>query len=170
MDTIIIDDEERALDMLEFHLESYFQDYVVIARYSDIHEALLGILKKKPEVIFMDINMPSGSGVELLMKIKHLKCKVIFLTAHSEYAIEAIKHEAFDYLLKPINLEEFNRVDNKIRNSKTNNDIRTSKKIKIQISNQVYLFNISEILFARSEGNYTTIYSTTQNPIILSNV
>lgn len=168
MDTIIVDDEEKALDMLEFYLENYFSEYTIVGRYMDISNALEGILKYKPDVVFLDINMPSGTGIELLGKIKHLNCKVIFLTAHSEYAIDAIRQSAFDYLLKPINLDELSRVDSKIKNAIPSRVLSQTKKVKIQISNHVYLFDQDEIIFARSEGNYTTIYSTTQKPIVIS--
>lgn len=168
MDTIIVDDEQKAIDLLEFHLTNYFDHYKLIANYTNAQEALEGILTLKPDVVFLDINMPSGSGLELLRKINHLNCKIVFLTAHSEYALDAIKNNAFDYLLKPINVDELNRVDIKLRNWKNSQVAILSKKIKIQISNQVFLFEPNDIIFARSEGNYTTIYSTTQDPIILS--
>ena len=110
METVIVDDEEKAIEMLEYHLTEYFPDYNVVAKFQDIETAVGGILKIKPDVLFLDINMPSGSGIELLSRIRHLNILTVFLTAHSEYAIEAIKLDAFDYLLKPINISELNRV------------------------------------------------------------
>lgn len=168
MDTIIVDDEEKALDMLQFYLENYFSKYTIIGRYTNVNDALEGILLKKPDVVFLDINMPSGSGIELLAKIKHLDCKIIFLTAHSKYAIEAIKHSAFDYLLKPLNLDELIRVDYKIESFKTLTSLVKVKKIKIKISNHVYLLDEDDITFASSEGNYTTIHLSKQSPIMIS--
>ncbi len=167
METIIVDDEEKAIEMLEFYLSEYFPSFEVIGTYMDIESAIDGILKNKPEILFLDINMPSGTGIELLSRIKHLNILTIFLTAHSEYAIEAIKLDAFDYLLKPLNLAEFNRVNAKILDFKKK-PILEENKIKIQISNNIYLFNVEEIILASSEGNYTTIFSTSQKPLVLS--
>lgn len=167
METIIVDDEEKAIEMLEFHLNEYFPKYNVIATYKNIDDAIDGILKNKPEILFLDINMPSGTGIELLSRIGHLNILTIFLTAHSEYAIEAIKLDAFDYLLKPLDLNELNRVNAKILDFKRKSSTK-EEKIKIQISNNIYLFEPNEIILASSEGNYTTIISTTQKPLVLS--
>ena len=167
METIIVDDEEKAIEMLEYHLTEYFPDFKVVAKFQNIETAVEGILRMKPEVLFLDINMPSGSGIELLSRIRHLNILTIFLTAHSEYAIEAIKLDAFDYLLKPINISELNRVNAKILESKRKS-LKNDDKIKIQISNNIYLFDHSEIIMASSQGNYTTIISTSQKPLMIS--
>lgn len=168
METIIVDDEPKAIELLEFYLNEYFPQYKIVSRYNDSQSALEGILKTKPQVLFLDINMPNGNGIDLLTKIQSLNIITVFLTAHAEYAIEAIKQNAFDYLLKPINLEELNRVVLKIQDYQNKNRNFQEKKIKIQISTSVYLFEPNEIIFASSEGNYTTIYSTTQKPLVIT--
>lgn len=154
--------------MLEFHLENYLSDYSIVGRYVNVQEGLIAIVNKRPDIIFLDVNMPTGSGIDLLTKIQHMNCKVILLTAHAEYALDAIKHNAFDYLLKPIQVEELYRVDLKIRMHNATTQSRRKEKIKIHISAQTYLFDSSDILYASSEGNYTTIYSRNQSPLIVS--
>lgn len=168
MDTIIIDDEIKSIELLEFHLSQYFDTFCIKGKFTNIQDALIGVLKFKPKVIFLDINMPSGSGIEFLEKIKEMNILTVFLTAHSQYAIEAIKLGAFDYLLKPINLEELIRVEVKIRKFIAQSLDTKEARIKFQISKTQYIFNSNDILYAHSEGNYTTIYSTSKKPLVIT--
>lgn len=169
MNTIIVDDETKAIDLLEYHLTEFFEDFNITGKYTNINDTLLHVLKDTPEVIFLDINMPEGTGIELLEQIKDKNILVIFVTAHTEYAIDAIKLDAFDYLLKPINISELNRVHSKIINHlKSSIPEKMPAKIKIKISNKHYLFEPNEIINISSEGNYTTIFSTTNSPILIT--
>jgi two-component system LytT family response regulator len=169
MNTIIVDDEIKAIDLLDYHLTEFFDDFNIVGRYKNINNALEHILKNKPDVIFLDINMPNGTGLELLEQIKDKNILTILVTAHQEYAIDAIKLSAFDYLLKPINISELNRVHSKLVNNFTHKNIETKDlKIKIKVSTKHYLFDSFEIYHISSEGNYSTIYSKVQKPLIIS--
>ena len=170
MKTIIIEDEIKSIELLEYYLTEFFNDFSIEGKYTNINDALLHVLKEEPEVIFLDINMPNGNGLELLEQIKDKNIPTIFVTAHAEYAIDAIKLSAFDYLLKPINISELNRVHLKLKKHITSNAIAVNNdfKINIKISAKHYLFNPSDIINVSSEGNYSTIYSTSQKPLILS--
>ncbi len=113
--------------------------------------------------------MPGGSGIELLNQIKDLNIITVFCTAHAEYAIEAIKLDAFDYLNKPINISELNRVHKKITDKlRKEPNPASQKKIKIKAASKFYIFEPHEIINISSEGNYTTIHSTTNSPILIS--
>jgi two-component system LytT family response regulator len=102
--TIIIDDEYNASEFLEKMLKRYFPNKFHICKTCEsIDDAVKQIELYKPDLIFLDIQMPNKNGFELFKEIKEINFEVIFTTAHSEFAIEAIKRSALDYLLKPIN-------------------------------------------------------------------
>ena len=168
MDTIIIDDEAKTIRLLEYHLERYFDDFNIIGKYDDSREGLEAIFTKSPQVIFLDINMPFLSGIDVLKRIKHLDALVIFLTAHRDYAIEALRLNAFDYLLKPIETEELLRIHVKLKTELTKHNNYENSRIKITINNDIHFYEEDEIIYARSEGNYTTIYSTNKKPLVIT--
>jgi len=169
MKTIIVDDEIKSIELLEYYLTDFFKDFKIKGKFTNIKEALEYIEKDKPNVIFLDINMPKGTGLDLLNLIQEKKIRTIFVTAHSEYAIDAIKLSAFDYLLKPINLKELKRIHLKLlKSSITTTEKIQNKKIEIKISSKHYIFNINEITHISSEGNYTTIHSLVTKPLMIS--
>lgn len=169
METIIIDDELKAIKLLEFHLQRDFNTFNIIGKYTNSEEGLRAVLAQEPKVLFLDINMPKISGIDLLKEIAHLNTYVIFLTAHSEYAIDAIRLDAFDYLLKPISYIELNRIKEKIEKAVLNGAEDSSpKKIKFRINNNAFIYELDDIIYTRSEGNYTTIFSINRKPLTLS--
>ena len=105
--TMIIDNEPRALNRMKLLL-SHFEEIEVVDQIDNAAEAETQILKKQPDLVFMDIEMPGKSGLELAEDINklNLDTKIIFVSAYDHYAIKAIKQYAFDYLLKPVNIDE----------------------------------------------------------------
>ena len=104
---IIVDDEHRGLDMLE-HLLEFCDEVDVIGKYTNPEKAIEKIFKQKPQLLFIDVEMPHMSGFEVLELIRSqgISPITIFITGYSQYAIKAIKEQAFDYLLKPVVLDE----------------------------------------------------------------
>lgn len=169
MKTLIVDDEIKAIEMLEYYLTNFFSDFQIVEKYSNISEAMNYLNSQVVDVIFLDINMPNGSGLELMEIIKDKKIKVILVTAHDKYAVEAIKLDVFDYLLKPINIGELKRVHQKLYNTKNSAQvISNDNKIIIKISSNHYVFEKNQIMYIESSGNYSTIYSVDQKPLIIS--
>lgn len=167
MKALIIDDELKAIELLDYYLTDFFIDFEITGKYTNIKDGFNHINTHEVDVLFLDINMPEGNGIELLNLIQGKNIRTVFTTAHSEYAIDAIKLSAFDYLLKPINITELKRVHSKLQTqlqaSRTN-----CKKISIKISSSHHIFNLDDITHISSEGNYTTVYSTTEKPLIIS--
>ena len=105
--TLIVDDEELARKNLAFLLADYCPTVEVIGMEANAKEAQAFIDKEAIDLLFLDIEMPNGSGFDLLESIKHdIDFKIIFITAYHEYALRAFKYSAVDYILKPINPEE----------------------------------------------------------------
>lgn len=113
--TIIIDDEINNRELLHEMLTAYNKDIDVIDMANDVQSAIKSIEKHDPDLIFLDIEMPGGSGFDVLRHFKDPKFKVIFVTGYEHYAIKAIKHSAIDYILKPIDLEELKKAIGKIK-------------------------------------------------------
>ena len=104
---IIVDDEEPALEMMTSLLKRYFSHkFIIVDSCLNISDAEKSIHANSPDLVFLDIRMKNGGGFELLRKLGKVDFDVIFTTAHSEHALEAIKNSALDYLLKPISPAE----------------------------------------------------------------
>lgn len=168
MKTIIIDDEYRSIEMLEYFLNEFFPEFDVVGKYTNVSDGLIGILQHNPQILFLDINMPEQSGINLFEKIGTKDRITIFVTAHKEYAIDAIQLGAFDYLLKPVSQEELQRLYERIKLKLSNEEWDLSPKVKIKISNRNYLFENDEIVNVCSKGNYSTIHFVDHKPIMIT--
>lgn len=167
---IIVDDEPEARDLLVTLLE-YYPNIIVTAQAGSVDEALGIISTNPPDLIFLDIHMPKKNGFELAIALHNLNIKAnfIFITAYDQYAIQAIKHAAFDYLLKPINEEELRDAISRFQTKKTKSDLSEKIEVLYKALNSCTrlryttrsgftFINIQEIVYLQAEGNYTTIY------------
>ena len=128
--TIIVDDEEHCIDVLETLIKRHLPILEIVAVYSDPEKALEEIRAHDPDLIFLDINMPMLSGLDLLNQLMPFSFKVIFTTAYDTYAIKALKFGAVDYLLKPVMEDDLKlSVSNLIMNmDRSYNEIERFKK------------------------------------------
>ncbi len=99
---VIVEDEKRSREALTGLLKRYCKNLKVVGEAENVREGLEVIRQQNPDVVFLDIQMPDGSGFKLLEQIKHINFDVIFTTAYDQFAIKAIRYSALDYLLKPI--------------------------------------------------------------------
>jgi two-component system LytT family response regulator len=182
--TVIIDDEINARELLEKMLNRYFpQKFIVCDLCESIDEAVKSIEKHKPDLVFLDIQMPNKSGFELFKEIKEIDFEVIFTTAHSKYAIEAIKRSALDYLLKPINyldlLEAVSRYEKKNKKSNQQKQLRVllenidtgdaaHKKMAIPTEIGFEFLKFNSIVFLEAQSNYTKFYLSNNSTITTS--
>lgn len=105
--TVIVDDEQDAVDFIESIAKEYCPNIKIVGRAYSAIEGIEVINKEKPDLVFLDVEMPHGSGFDLLAGFPEKDFDVIFITAFNHYAIRAIKFSAVDYILKPININEF---------------------------------------------------------------
>lgn len=113
---VIVDDEEHARDAIETLLGKYFTEAKVIGKADSVETAYEIITNKDPDLVFLDIRLGAGSGFDLLRKLKDFSFLLIFVTGYEEYAIQAFKVNAIDYLLKPFNPPEFANTVIRVRN------------------------------------------------------
>ncbi|WP_417940643.1 LytR/AlgR family response regulator transcription factor [Flavobacterium sp. RS13.1] len=166
---IIIDDEKRARLNLTLLIEEYCTNVEVIASCENLPEGVKAIRKNKPDLVFLDIEMPGHSGLELLdfFDENEIDFKIIFTTAYQEYAIQAFKFSAVDYLLKPINPNElrdaiirFSKTKEKLENYsilKENIKQDTFKKIAVPTGNSLVFLEKDKIVCIKGEGAYSEI-------------
>lgn len=168
---IIVDDEISNIENLAILLNKYCPKITVAGTATNVEEGLLLIREIRPAILFLDIQMPDKGGFDLLKSIATPDFEVIFVTAYDQYAIQAIKFSAIDYLLKPVNINELiNAVDRaianaekKVQNERLENLIRSiSHKNPLRIAipgNKETLFIDPEtILFCKSDNNYTIFH------------
>ncbi len=169
---ILVDDEPSNLQTLENDLKNYCPQVHVLANCSSGKEGLINIHKYRPAVVFLDIDMPSMTGFEMLQCLESIYFDIIFTTAHQQFAADAFRiNKVVDYLLKPIKrahlIEAVNRVIQRTNRGISIQNlemIKTSyyedtKILPLRASNGIDLIQVNDILYASSEGNYITIHT-----------
>ncbi|MGE0567684.1 MAG: LytR/AlgR family response regulator transcription factor [Bacteroidia bacterium] len=171
MKVIIVDDERLARTELKSLLSEH-KDIEVIAECANADEAKEMINSLKPDVVFLDINMPGKSGLELVEEISALP-DVVFVTAYDEHAIKAFELNAFDYLLKPIDPLRLNETIKKLVIKESvikpeNNEILdTNDTIFIKDGEKCWFVKLENVRLFESEGNYVRVYFNNNKPLIL---
>ncbi len=179
---IIIDDEAKGRLALRKKLQSYCPDVKILAEAADGNEALSVIEKHHPQLIFLDIEMPKMNGFEMLNAIKEKDFQIIFTTAYDQYAIKAIKYAAFDYLLKPVDIEELKSAIARIEVNKTTqtkkqiellqhnigHPKKQMNKLAVSTLNGLLFFEINDVIHLEAQSNYTNIFFKNKPKIIVS--
>lgn len=180
---ILIDDERKALAILKNKLERLCPEVNIIGETQDSAEAITLIKNLKPQLVFLDIAMPEMSGFDVLKEIKNPDFEIIFATAFDNYAIEAIKHCAIGYLVKPIdnndlvetvhkailNIEDKTALQkNKLLIENLGVQTFQNKKIVVPTQEGLEFIQISEIIHFQGEQGYTNIIFTNRKPILSS--
>jgi DNA-binding NarL/FixJ family response regulator len=130
---IIIEDEPKNIRILKDQIHHHCSDLTVIGAAENIKSALLLIEAQKPDLVFLDIEMPFGNAFDLLENIDDINFEIIFITAFSEYAIKAFKYSAIDYLLKPLDIDEL--VEAVERATKRIGDKTINSRVKMLLEN-----------------------------------
>lgn len=157
---IIVDDEPKAIELLENYCNR-IPNIECMQTFRNPVEAILYIEKQKPDVVFLDINMPNLSGIQAA-KIIPKSTHVIFTTAYSEYAVESYELNASDYLLKPITFQRFVKAIDKLKPNTILKETTSSKQIIIKSGYQTFQIAPETILYLEKEGNYMTYHTTSK--------
>lgn len=165
---IIVDDEPKAIKTLTMLIETYCKNVSVINHATSAFDAVSIILKEKPDVVFLDINMPGHDGFDVLEKIQSENIKIIFTTAHKDYAINAIKKGVFDYLLKPVDTDELQLCIENLSKKINSTQANPVAPIQINLKEGVIFIDPSEIVKLEASGSYTDIYIDNNKKITTS--
>lgn len=173
MRVIIIDDERLARKELANSL-SEFSNIEIIEECGNAATASVAIEKKKPDLIFLDIQMPGKNGFELLEELDFVP-QVIFVTAYDDYAIKAFEVNALDYLLKPIQQDRLEEAINKLKPvtpQKTNEEKQLGEddQVFVKDGDKCWFVKLADISMFESEGNYVRVYFENNKPLILKSL
>ena len=181
--TVIVDDEFNARRALANMLEFYCNEVELVGEAQSVEEAYALIDREKPDLILLDIILGNATGFDLLKKLRNMDFKLIFVTAHDEYALRAIKMSALDYLLKPVKpreligaitrvaeaLEKEEKIRMKVETLITNTrEQGGEKKIIVNTMSSIFVLEVKSIIRCESDENYTFIYLENQDRIMVA--
>lgn len=180
---LIIDDEPSAREVLRYMIGNYKSGCKIVGEASSVDSGIEEIKNLKPDLLLLDVELPDGTGFDILDKIASHLIPTIFITAFDHYAINAIKHNAFDYILKPVdqvelfkaiqNIQENKRKEffkNSYNNYQFNKTVSSPEKQKISIldkGEQVFI-SFSDIMYCQAEKSYTSIYLQNNKSLLSS--
>lgn len=182
LEAVIVDDEIKALQSLSWELTNFSKEINVKASFTDPFVALEYLETNTPDCLFLDIEMPTMDGFQFIQKLQNKNFPVVITTAYNQYAIKALKNEAIDYLLKPIDTDDLKETISKIKKFNYNNYTSQKlekillnfnataihKKITINTDGKLVFLESDEILYAESDGNYSTLFLTDGNKLVLT--
>ena len=180
--SVIVDDEPKAIQSLSWELSNYSDQIKVIATFNNPEKALLYLAENNIDCLFLDIEMPTMDGFQFLNKLKSRDFAVVITTAYNEYAIKALKKDALDYLLKPIDSDDLEETIAKVKKHRSRaldsnkiekvllrfNEKLNTKKIAINTDGKLIFLESKEILYIVSDGNYSTFHTTNNKKIVVT--
>jgi two-component system LytT family response regulator len=156
-------------------IASFGMDLTCISKGDSVETGVQAIKDESPDIVLLDIQLPDGTGFDILNHFNNREFKVIFITAHEEHAIKAIKHMAMDYLLKPVDRNELKvaieRAVSTLKAEKSKNKVPLNphkKRLVLKTLESVYVVELETIIRCEADRNYTTFYLTTGNKIVVS--
>lgn len=179
---VIVDDEPKAIQSLSWELANFSNDIQIVESFTKPEEAIAYLKENTPDCLFLDINMPTMDGFQFLDCLKHKDFAVIITTAYNEYALKALKNEAIDYLLKPIDSDDLEETIKKIKKFNANtlsaskveevllnfNANLKQQKVIINTDGKLVFLNIDDILYIESDGNYSTFILTNNQKMLVT--
>jgi len=179
---IIIDDEKKSreliFDIIKFHFPK-----IILEEAENVAEGIKKINVFNPNIVFLDIDMPDGTGFDLLRNLSAYDFKIIFITGHEEHAVKAIKFSALDYILKPVNADELVnavkfalsiiqekneqiKIETLLNN--LNQENKKPRKLILNTSDNIYIVDTKDIIRCQSDNNYTSFFLANTEKIIMS--
>ncbi len=170
---VIVEDELASRETLTAYLEKYCPDVDLLAEADSVKSGLEIIKKHKPDVVFLDIEMPYGNAFDLLEQIPEVDFEVVFVTAYSNYAVKALNLSASYYILKPISIDELIKAVDKIKANRNNTEIsihskilldniqevnKPNHKIVLPLLNGFEIVHVRDIIRCRANDNFTEFH------------
>lgn len=166
---VIVEDEANSREILRNYLAKYCEGVKLMGEGATIEEGLEQIKKHRPDLVFLDVEMPFGNAFDLLDQIPDRGFETVFVTAYNQYAMDALNHHAAYYLMKPINIDELIKAVDYVRSVKEKENalegqvlqarsVQTSGKITLPQQDGFQVLEVADIYFCKADDNYTEIY------------
>lgn len=183
--SILIDDERNALEMMEWLLKTYCPQVEIVDMCTSAQQGIESINRHKPDVIFLDIEMPRMNGFDMLEQFDKLFFDVVFCTAYDQFAIKAFKYSALNYLLKPVDPEDLKATVARIEAKKSvpskeqfelllqniNQSARTTpQRIALTTNDGMIFVPTTDIVYCEAESNYTSVVLASGKKVVVSKV
>jgi len=184
---ILVDDDSNLREGMKALLSRYAFEIKILGEAENVSDAVSVIDGLNPQVVFLDIQLADGTGFDILEKLTEkngkIESQVVFITAHEQYAIKAFRFSALDFLLKPVDPDELQKVIEKIKRTVQKSDtfghidlllenirkkVDNFKRIALSTTEGIHLFDVSDIIRCESADNYTTFYIKNSKPILIS--
>lgn len=181
--TLIIDDEEDAREALQMSIELYCPHINLLDTCASAEDGLRAISEHQPDLVFLDIQMPRLTGFDLLQQLANIPFEVIFVTAHDQYAIKAIRFSALDYLLKPVDVDDLmqavRRAEPRLHQSNRTFQYQSLvhnsqfshgniNRLAVPSADGIEFLDPNDIVYCQADGNYTTLYLINRNKRLIS--
>ncbi len=182
MKAVVIDDEPAIRNTITTLLKENFPEISVCAAVGSVTEGCEAVTKNQPDILFLDVELPDGLGFELLRKVTPVRFRTIFITGHQEYALDAIKVSALDYILKPIDEDELKAAIIKAREiinheeeqlkilalTENMQERKVLRRIILKTAEALQLISVSDIIRAEADSNYTHFHLAGGKHIMVS--
>lgn len=176
---ILIDDEAKARRILEALLKEYCTDVEIVATAADVPSGVIAINQHKPDVLFLDVEMPGYTGFQLLDFFRDIDFDIVFTTAHSDYAVQAFRVSAIDFLLKPIQISELIAAVDKVKAKQGQNKERLSvlkenfkdnavKKLALPVAEGLLFADTDTLTHLEADGAYTHFHFDDGRKVVVS--
>jgi two-component system LytT family response regulator len=179
---IIIEDEQQAANLLEAMLSEIDSSVQVVEKCQDLPAGVKSVKKHSPDIVFLDIELPVYSGIQLLdfFNPEEINFHIIFTTASNDYAVRAFEMSAVDYLMKPLQSEKLKAALEKVSRKQLISGLESlpllkqnfqpdgNRKIVVPVASGFEILNLKDICYFKAEGSYTQIYFNDGNPLIVS--
>ncbi len=180
MKAILVDDEKDSRDILSRYIEKYCPDIELLDQCEDIKSGIRAIKQYSPDIVFLDIEMPHGTGFDLLDQIGEVNFETVFVTAYDNYAIQALNQSAAYYLLKPIDIEELELAVAKIKKERASNNYiqharilldniksKGNAKIMLPTLEGFEIVKLSDIIHCQAEDNFTKFFLVDRKELLI---
>jgi len=177
---LIIEDDQHTVTMLKDIVHHHFSDINFSGRASSIVAAIELLKTKKPDFIFLDVNLDDGESFDILKQFPNPSFKVIFITSYSQYAVDAFKFSALDFILKPFDAKDIIEAVEKVTTAQDkeryahkieaffHNYTSSQKKIVLSNAEDIHIIELNTIIYAESDNNYTTFHINDGRKILIS--
>ena len=164
--SIIIEDEKLSRDVMRSVITQYCSDIVICKECVDAKSGIEAIKALRPDLVFLDIEMPDGTGLDVIRAFENDVFSVVIISAYEHYAIDAFHLSVVDYLLKPIDIDDFMNAIKKVRKVMRQNS--SHRRIVLSTSDKVNVVNVDDIIHCASDNYYTVFYFVDGTSMMIS--